>query len=132
MTTSPARTSSARCGADQPKRRPATTSSRSSPAASPTAAAASALWTASRPSAGIVRDRRPARARSSKRMPSAPADSSEIGDLAAHIHTHLEDGCLVFGPHPQDRQRQSDLVVLVALGLERREAGRQDGGDRLL
>ena len=35
-------------------------------------------------------------------------------------------------PEPQDGQREADLVVLVALVLERPVAGREDGGDGLL
>ena len=61
-----------------------------------------------------------------------PADPDEVGDLALDVHPHLEDQRLVVRPEPEDRQREADLVVLVALVLERPVAGREDGGDGLL
>ena len=61
-----------------------------------------------------------------------PADPGEVGDLALDVHAHLEDGRLVLRTEPQDGQWEPDLVVLVALVLERPEAGREDRRDRLL
>ena len=51
--------------------------------ARPTAAAASALWTDSRPSAGIVTGRREPSARSMKRIPSRPSDSTASAPTSA-------------------------------------------------
>ena len=48
-----------------------------------------------------------------------PGDPGELGDLAADVHPHLEHGGLVLRAKPQERQRQADLVVLVALAPER-------------
>ena len=50
-------------------------------------------------------------------------DPGQLGDLAADVHAHLEDGGLMVGAQAHDRQRQSDLVVLVALVLEGHELG---------
>ena len=61
-----------------------------------------------------------------------PPDPGQVGDLAADVHAHLEDGRLVVRPEPHDRQRQADLVVLVALVLEGHEIAREDRRDRLL
>ena len=61
-----------------------------------------------------------------------PRDPREVGDLAADVHPHLEDGRLVLRPETQDRQRQPDLVVLVALVAERPETSREDRRDGLL
>ena len=60
------------------------------------------------------------------------ADRGQLGDLAADVHAHLEDGGLVLRAEAQDGQRQADLVVLVALALERPEAAAQDRRDRVL
>ena len=210
--TAPSRTTATRCGADQPIARPAATSSSDRPADTPTAAAASALWTDSRPRAGIVdRASRAVRPQDEahpveperldrlgadvgvggepvadrpRRRPGAhpsddrivrvqdghavgrerleqlalglldrleradarqvdgldrghhadprPRDPGEVGDLAADVHPHLEDGRLVLRPQAQDRQRQPDLVVLVALVAQRPEAPAEDGRDGLL
>ncbi len=56
----------------------------------------------------------------------------QVGDLAADVHAHLEHRGLVLGAELEHGQRQPDLVVLVALVLERQEARREDGRDRLL
>ncbi len=56
----------------------------------------------------------------------------QVGDLATDVHAHLEHRRLVLGPEPEDRQRQADLVVLVALVPKRFEAAAEDGRDRLL
>ena len=61
-----------------------------------------------------------------------PADPGEIGDVACDVHAHLEDERLICGGEAQDGQRQADLVVLVALVLERPIASRQDGRHGLL
>ena len=45
-------------------------------------------------------------------------DPGEVGDLPADVHPHLEDGRLVLRSQVQDRQRQPDLVVPVALPSE--------------
>ena len=50
------------------------------------------------------------------------ADRRQVGDLATDVHAHLEDGRLVLGAEAKHRQRQADLVVLVALALERPRA----------
>ena len=50
----------------------------------------------------------------------------ELRNLAADVHPHLEDGGLVFGPETQQRERQPDLVVLVALTPERLESLGED------
>ena len=54
----------------------------------------------------------------------------QVGDLAADVHPHLEHGRLVLRAEPQDRQRQADLVVLVALVAQGPEAGREDAPRR--
>ena len=60
------------------------------------------------------------------------ADLGQLGDLAADVHPHLEDGRLVLRTEPQQRQRQPDLVVLVAFGAQGPASRAQDRGDRLL
>ena len=52
-------------------------------------------------------------------------DPGQLGDLAADVHAHLEHGGLVLRTEPQQRQRQADLVVLVALASQRREPARR-------
>ena len=42
------------------------------------------------------------------------ARCSQGRDVAGHVHAHLEHGGLVLRTQPQQRQRQADLVVLVA------------------
>ena len=59
-------------------------------------------------------------------------DGRQLGDLATHVHPHLQHCRLVLRTHPQHRERQADLVVGVALTLESHEALGQDGGDGLL
>ena len=54
-------------------------------------------------------------------------DARQLGDLAAGVHAHLEDRRLVLWTEPQHRERQPDLVVLVALVAKRLEAARQHG-----
>jgi hypothetical protein len=49
--------------------------------------------------------------------------SSQGRDVAGHVHAHLDHGGLVFRTEPQERQRQTDLVVLVAFALERPQPG---------
>ena len=61
-----------------------------------------------------------------------PRHAGEVADLAADVHPHLEHRGLVVRAQPQDRQRQADLVVLVALASERPPIGREHGGDGLL
>ena len=61
-----------------------------------------------------------------------PGDAGQVGDLAADVHPHLEDGRLVLRAEAQERQRQADLVVLVALVAQRPEAAAEDGSDGLL
>ena len=61
-----------------------------------------------------------------------PGHRREVGDLAADVHAHLEDRCLVLRAEAQERQRQPDLVVLVALVLERPARRAEDRRDRLL
>ncbi len=56
----------------------------------------------------------------------------ELGDLAAGVHPHLEDRRLVVRSEAHQGQGQADLVVLVALVLERYEGRREDRRDRLL
>ena len=61
-----------------------------------------------------------------------PRHRGEVGDLARHVHAHLEHRRLVLRAEAQERQRQPDLVVLVALALERPPGGAEDRRDRLL
>src|SRR3954447_5145038 len=56
----------------------------------------------------------------------------ECRDVTDDVHTHLEDGYLVLGAQPQERQWQADLVVLVALVAQHLPAGREHLGDLLL
>ena len=56
----------------------------------------------------------------------------QLGDLAADVHPHLEDGRLVLRTEPQQRQRQPDLVVHVAFGPQGPPRRTQDRGGRLL
>ena len=58
--------------------------------------------------------------------------AGKVGDLTARVHAHLEHHRAVVGAEPQERQRQADLVVLVALGAQRSERRTEDGGDGLL
>ena len=60
------------------------------------------------------------------------ASAASSGDVAGHVHAHLEHRDLVLGSEPQQRQRQADLVVLVALVAQHRPARRQHLGDLLL
>jgi hypothetical protein len=59
-------------------------------------------------------------------------DRGQVGDLAAHVHAHLKDRRLVLRAEAHHCQRQADLVVGVALALERGEALAEHGRDRLL
>jgi hypothetical protein len=61
-----------------------------------------------------------------------PADRGQLADLPADVHAHLEDGGLVIRTETKHGQRQADLVVLVALVLERDQLRGEDGRDRLL
>ena len=61
-----------------------------------------------------------------------PADPGQVGDLAADVHAHLQDERLVRPIEAEDRQRQADLVVLVALAAQGPEADGEDRADRLL
>ena len=61
-----------------------------------------------------------------------PIDPCQVGDLAADVHAHLEHRGLVLGAELEHGQRQPDLVVLVALVLERQEARREDRRNGLL
>jgi len=59
-----------------------------------------------------------------------PRQPGQVGDLATRVHAHLEHGGAVIATKAQERQRQADLVVLVALapeGAERRAQDRRDG-----
>ena len=51
-----------------------------------------------------------------------PGEAGQVGDLAARVHPHLEDGGLVLRAEAHQRQGQADLVVLVALVAQRPEA----------
>ena len=61
-----------------------------------------------------------------------PAQGGQGRDLAADVHPHLEDGGPVLRPQAQERERQADLVVLVALAPQGRHRGAQDRGRRVL
>ena len=61
-----------------------------------------------------------------------PRYRRQLSDLAAHVHSHLQNHGLVLGTQTQDGQRQADFIVGVALALECHEALGQDGGDRFL
>ena len=82
-TTPPARITTDRWGAVEPAARPGSSSSRPMPAARPTAAAASALWTARRPRAGIATARSPAGVTRRNRMPSNPAEATSVARTSA-------------------------------------------------
>ena len=56
----------------------------------------------------------------------------EVGDLAGHVHAHLEHGRLVSGAETHEREWQPDLVVLVALGLECPQGTAEHGRDGFL
>ncbi len=84
-TTPPARITIDRCSARDGVASPGTISSRLRPAASPAAVAASALWTARRPRAGIATGRSPAGVTSRKRMPSSPRDSTPAARTSASV-----------------------------------------------
>ena len=61
-----------------------------------------------------------------------PRHGRQQRDVAGDVHAHLEHRDLVLGPQPQQRQRQADLVVLVALVAQHRPALGQRLGDLLL
>ena len=54
------------------------------------------------------------------------------GDVAGHVHAHLQDGYLVRGLEPQQGQWQADLVVLVGVVAQDVPALGEDLGDLLL
>ncbi len=61
-----------------------------------------------------------------------PPDRGQLADLAADVHAHLEHRGLVPRPQAEHRQRQADLVVLVALRAQRDEPALQHARDGLL
>ena len=61
-----------------------------------------------------------------------PGHRRQLGDLATDVHAHLEDGRLVLRAEPEQRQRQPDLVVHVALGPQRPARRPEDRRGRLL
>ena len=58
-------------------------------------------------------------------------DRREPRDLAGVAHAHLDDRGAVLRPEAEERQRDADLVVEVALGLQDGAARREDRGDHL-
>ena len=61
-----------------------------------------------------------------------PREVGQQRDLTGRVEAHLEHGHLVLGAQAQQRQRQPDLVVLVAGAAQHREALRQHLGRELL
>ncbi len=59
-------------------------------------------------------------------------DGGQARDLAGMVHPHLEDRRLMLRSQAKERERQPDLVVEVALGLEDRAERRERRGQQLL
>ena len=59
-----------------------------------------------------------------------PGERGEVGDIALHVHAHLQHRRLGRGGQAQQGQRQADLVVLVALVGQHLARRAQHGGDR--
>src|SRR5215210_5945855 len=115
--TSPRRTSCPRCGADQPVASASTTSSSVSPAASPTAAAASALWTDSRPSVGMIAGRRPEAVRIVNCIPSTPADSTPSARTSASsAKPYVTDRARVLAPIRRTRSSSALRTAVPSSG----------------
>jgi hypothetical protein len=60
------------------------------------------------------------------------SQARQVRDLAPGVHAHLEDHGAVIRAEPEERERQPDLVVLVALRTEGPELRPEDRRDRLL
>ena len=56
------------------------------------------------------------------------------GDFARMVHTHFNDGSAMTGAEPQQGQRQTDVIVEIALRGQHgvAESGTQDAGDHFL
>ena len=54
------------------------------------------------------------------------------GHFPEMADSHLQDRDLVLFRHPEDRERQSEVIIEVSLGLQRAVLLRQHGGDHLL
>ena len=113
-------TASPRCGADQPPRRRVDDRRRGPcPAARPTAAAASALWTDCRPSVGTTGARSPPGRREVKRMPSR---RPRLDVLGAHVGVRRSRSG---GREPRVRSRHPrDARVVRVEDRRRRRPGR--------
>ena len=58
-------------------------------------------------------------------------DLRQEGDVAALVHTHLEDGAIVIGRESEEGERDADLSVQVGFALEDVEARAEDGRNQL-
>ena len=59
-------------------------------------------------------------------------DPGQRPDLAGRAHAHLEDGGVVAGPKPQEREGQAEVVVEVPLAFQDVVARREEGGGEVL